>query len=146
MTPPTQGVWAIVLLVLTIAAAAAFGYRVWHLYRLLRLGKDESRVDHPARRLRDELVVYLGQRKLIKRPYWVRGIGHALIFWGFLVITWGSADLLLRGIVGWQLPFTETVFYAWVLDIFAIAVLTAVRASWSFAMVCSSSIRAARMA
>ncbi len=126
MSPPTQGIWAIVLLVLTIAAAAAFGYRVLGLYRLLRLGRDEARVDDPWRRFRDEIVVYLGQRKLLKRPYYIRGIGHALIFWGFLVITWGSADLLLRGIVGWQLPFTETTAYAWILDTFAIAVLVSV--------------------
>jgi len=126
VSPPTQGIWAIVLLVLTIAAAAAFGYRVLGLYRLLRLGRDEARVDDPWRRFRDEIVVYLGQRKLLKRPYYIRGIGHALIFWGFLVITWGSADLLLRGIVGWQLPFTETTAYAWILDTFAIAVLVSV--------------------
>ncbi|HKW77957.1 MAG TPA: (Fe-S)-binding protein [Candidatus Limnocylindria bacterium] len=126
MTPPTQGIWAIVLLVLTLAAGAAFGYRVWYLYRLLRLGKDEDRLDHLWRRFRDELVVYLGQRKLIKRPYYVRGLGHALIFWGFLVITWGSADLLLRGILGWQMPFTETNAFAWTLDSFAVAVLAAV--------------------
>src|SRR5206468_1849846 len=73
-----------------------------------------------------EIVVYLGQRKLLKRPYYIRGVGHALIFWGFLVITWGSADLLLRGIVGWQLPFTDTAAYAWILDIFAVAVLVSV--------------------
>ena len=126
MSPPTQGIWAIVLLVLTIAAAAAFGYRVLGLYRLLRLGRDEARIDHPWQRLRDEIVVYLGQRKLLKRPYYLRGLGHALIFWGFLVITWGSADLLLRGILGWQLPFTETTAYAWMLDIFAVAVLVSV--------------------
>jgi Fe-S oxidoreductase len=126
VSPPTQGLWAIVLLVLALAAAAVFGYRVLGLYRLLRLGRDEARVDHPWRRLRDEIVVYLGQRKLLKRPYYVRGIGHALIFWGFLVITWGSADLLLRGILGWQMPFTETTAYAWMLDFFAVAVLVSV--------------------
>src|SRR5205823_6952145 len=123
VTPPTQGVWALVLLALTAGAFGLFAYRVWHLYRLLRLGRDEDRTDRPARRLRDELVIYLGQRKLIKRPYWIRGIGHALIFWGFLVITWGSADLLLRGILGWQMPFTDTAGFAWTLDFFAVAVL-----------------------
>lgn len=126
MSPPTPGIWAIVLLVLALAAAGAFGYRVWALYRLLRLGRDEARVDHPWQRLRDEIVVYLGQRKLLKRPYYIRGIGHALIFWGFLVITWGSADLLLRGIAGSQMPFTDTVGYAWMLDLFAVAVLVSV--------------------
>ncbi|HEV8228485.1 MAG TPA: (Fe-S)-binding protein, partial [Candidatus Limnocylindria bacterium] len=126
MSPPTQGIWAIVLLALTLGAAAVFAYRVWGLYRLLRLGRDEARVDQPWRRLRDEIVVYLGQRKLLTRPYYVRGVGHALIFWGFLVITWGSADLLLRGILGWQMPFTDTEAYAWTLDLFAVAVLVAV--------------------
>jgi len=126
VSPPTQGIWAIVLLVLAVAAAVVFGYRVWGLYRLLRLGRDEARVDHPWKRLRDEIVVYLGQRKLLTRPYYIRGIGHALIFWGFLVITWGSADLLLRGILGWQMPFTETTAYAWTLDLFAVAVLVSV--------------------
>jgi Fe-S oxidoreductase len=126
MTAPTEGIWAIVLLVLTLAAFGAFAFRSWHLYRLLRLGRADSRTDQPWRRLRDELVIYLGQRKLIKRPYWVRGIGHALIFWGFLVITWGSADLLLRGILGWQMPFTDTVLYVWVLEVFAVAVLVSV--------------------
>ncbi|HEV8669136.1 MAG TPA: (Fe-S)-binding protein [Candidatus Limnocylindria bacterium] len=130
MTAPTQGLWVLVLLALTLAALLAFGYRVWHLYRLLRLGRDEARLDHPWRRLRDELVVYLGQRKLIKRPYYVRGVGHALIFWGFLVITWGSADLLLRGIVGWQMPFTDTTAYMWILDAFAVAVLVSVVVAW----------------
>src|SRR5688500_11846389 len=96
------------------------------LYRLLRLGRNEDRSDQPARRLRDEIVIYLGQRKLLKRPYWVRGIGHALIFWGFLVITYGSADLLIAGLFGRHLPLTETGLYAWTLDIFAVAVLVSV--------------------
>ena len=126
MTAPTQGLWAIVLLVLTLLAFGAFSYRALRLYRLLGLGRSDDRTDHGWRRVRDELVIYLGQRKLIKRPYWIRGIGHALIFWGFLIITWGSADLLLRGIVGWKMPFTETAGYAWLLDIFAIAVLASV--------------------
>jgi len=126
VTAPTQGLWAIVLLVLTLLAFGAFSYRALRLYRLLGLGRSDDRTDHGWRRVRDELVIYLGQRKLIKRPYWIRGIGHALIFWGFLIITWGSADLLLRGIVGWKMPFTETAGYAWLLDIFAIAVLASV--------------------
>ena len=126
MTAPTQGPWAIVLAVLTVVAFGAFAYRVWQLYRLLRLGKDENRLDHGWRRVRDELWIYLAQSKLIKRPYWIRGIGHALIFWGFLVITWGSADLLLRGILGRQMPFTDTAAYAWILDVFAVAVLASI--------------------
>ncbi|HEY6960119.1 MAG TPA: hypothetical protein VI814_14955, partial [Candidatus Limnocylindria bacterium] len=130
MPAPTQGLWAIVLLVLALAAFGAAAWRVAFLYRLLRLGAPEDRTSHVWARVRDELLIYLGQRKLVKRPYWVRGIGHALIFWGFLVITWGSADLLLRGILGWHMPFTDTAWYAWMLDLFAAAVLVSVVVAW----------------
>jgi Fe-S oxidoreductase len=115
-----------VLLVVTLLGFGAFAWRTVFLVRLLRLGRPEVRFDHPWRHLRDELVIYLGQRKLLTRPYYVRGLGHALIFWGFLVITYGSADLLLRGIVGLHLPGTESGVYAWSLDLFAVAVLASI--------------------
>jgi Fe-S oxidoreductase len=123
---PTSGIGPIVLLVLTLLGFGAFAWRAALLVRLLRLGKPERRLDHPWRRLRDELVIYLGQRKLLTRPYYLRGITHALIFWGFLVITYGSADLLLRGVLGWHLPGTESGVYAWSLDLFAVAVLASI--------------------
>ena len=126
MTAPTAGLGAWMLLALVLVGFGGFFFRAWQLYRLLLLGRNEDRTDKPARRLRDEIVIYLGQRKLIKRPYWIRGITHALIFWGFLVITYGSADLLLRGILGWQLPGTTSPAYMWILDIFAVAVLVSV--------------------
>ena len=105
MIAPTGGfvIGGAVLLMLAALGFGAFFWRAWRLYRYMRLGRDEARIDHPWRRVRDELVVYLGQRKLLKRPYYIRGLGHAFIFWGFLVITWGSADLLLRGIFGLQI-------------------------------------------
>jgi Fe-S oxidoreductase len=125
MTAPTQGL-VLLLLALVLLGFGGFFWRASLLYRLLRLGRNEDRGDRPLRRLRDEIVIYLGQRKLLKRPYYVRGLGHALIFWGFLVITYGSADLLLAGLFGRHLPLTDTGLYAWTLDIFAVAVLAAV--------------------
>ncbi len=125
MIAPTQGL-ALLLLALVVLGFGGFFWRARLLYRLLRLGRNEDRSDQPARRLRDEIVIYLGQSKLLKRPYYVRGIGHALIFWGFLVITYGSADLLIAGLFGRHLPFTETGLYAWTLDLFAVAVLASV--------------------
>ena len=125
MTAPTQGL-VLLLLALILLGFGGFLWRASLLYRLLRLGRNEDRSDRPLRRLRDEIVIYLGQRKLLKRPYYARGLGHALIFWGFLVITYGSADLLLAGLFGRHLPFTDTGLYAWTLDVFAVAVLVAV--------------------
>ncbi|MEO8632631.1 MAG: (Fe-S)-binding protein [Chloroflexota bacterium] len=125
MIAPTQGL-ALLLFALVVLGFGGFFWRASLLYRLLRLGRNESRIDRPLRRLRDEIVIYLGQRKLLKRPYYVRGLGHALIFWGFLVITYGSADLLLAGLLGRHLPLTDTGLYAWTLDLFAVAVLVSV--------------------
>jgi Fe-S oxidoreductase len=115
-----------ILLALAILGFGAFFWRAWRLYRYLRLGRDEARIDHPWRRVRDELVVYLGQRKLLKRPYYVRGIAHAFIFWGFLVITIGTVDLLLDGIAGFHLPGIGSAVFAWTIDLFAVLVLASI--------------------
>ena len=115
-----------ILLALAILGFGAFFWRAWRLYRYMRLGRDEARIDHPWRRLRDELVVYLGQRKLLKRPYYVRGIAHAFIFWGFLIITIGTIDLLIDGIVGFHVPGIGSALFAWTIDIFAVLVLASI--------------------
>jgi Fe-S oxidoreductase len=128
VTAPTGGfvVGGAILLVLALIGFGAFFWRAWRLYRYMRLGRDEARIDHPWRRLRDELVVYLGQRKLLKRPYYVRGLAHAFIFWGFIVITIGTLDLLLSGIAGFHLPGTGSALFAWTIDIFAVLVLASI--------------------
>ena len=94
MTAPTGGfvVGGVILLLLVVLGFGAFLWRAYQLYRYMRLGRDEARIDHPWRRVRDELIVYLGQRKLLKRPYYVRGLAHAFIFWGFLITTFGTVD------------------------------------------------------
>ncbi len=113
MTPPTGGAGAILLLILALAGFGAFAYRTGKLYRYLRLGRNEDRTDRPRRRIRDEIVIYLLQGKLFKRPYLVRGLAHAFIFWGFIVITVGTLDLLLNGILGWRVAGTESAAVVW---------------------------------
>ncbi|HWQ24474.1 MAG TPA: (Fe-S)-binding protein [Gaiellaceae bacterium] len=54
------------------------------LVRLVRLGAPLARRDDLPKRLRNEAVVVLGQRKLLQRL--VPGLMHAAIFWGFLVL------------------------------------------------------------
>ncbi|MHB8631032.1 MAG: (Fe-S)-binding protein [Candidatus Limnocylindria bacterium] len=126
MTPPTQGFGALVLAAAAILGFGAFAYRAATLYRYLRLGWNEDRRAHLGSRLKDELVIYLLQRKLLKRPYLIRGAAHALIFWGFIVITMGTTDLLLNGLVGLRLPGAESAFFAWAVDVFAALVLVSI--------------------
>jgi Fe-S oxidoreductase len=124
--PPTQGWGVAALAAVAVLGFGAFAYRAWKLYRYLRLGWNEDRTHELGKRLRDELVIYLLQRKLLKRPYYVRGLAHAFIFWGFIVITLGTADLLLSGLVGLRMPGAESGLFVWAVDIFAALVLAAI--------------------
>src|SRR5258708_24974402 len=128
MTPPTSGIGEVVLALL---AAAGFGAGLWrlvHLFRLMRIGRaDPERWGRLGRRVLDELVIYLGQRKLLKRPYSIRGIAHAFIFWGFLVIVAATTELLVSGISGgWHLPGATSAVFAWMLDGLSLLVLLAI--------------------
>ena len=113
MIPPTSGIGVYVLIAVSLLGFGAFAYRSWKLYRYLRLGWNEDRTQHLGKRIRDELVIYLLQRKLLKRPYLVRGLAHAFIFWGFLVITLGTVDLLASGVLGVRLPGAQSGFFGW---------------------------------
>jgi Fe-S oxidoreductase len=124
--PPTEGSGALILAAVAVLGFGAFAYRAWKLYRYLRLGWNEDRRAHLGKRIRDELVIYLLQRKLLKRPYYIRGVAHAFIFWGFIVITMGTVDLLASGLFGLRMPGAESGFFVWAVDLFAALVLASI--------------------
>jgi Fe-S oxidoreductase len=126
MIPPTQGIAALVLAAVALLGFGAFTYRAWKLYRFLRLGWNEDRTQQLGKRIRDEIVIYLFQRKLLKRPYWIRGLAHAFIFWGFIVITFGTVDLLAAGLLAVRMPGAESGLFVWAVDVFAVLVLAAI--------------------
>ena len=126
MIPPTSGLGAVVLLFVAVLGFGAFAVRAWKLYRYLRLGWNEDRTQRLAQRIKDELVIYLLQRKLLKRPYILRGLAHAFIFWGFLVITLGTVDLLGAGLAGVRLPGAESGLFVWAVDVFAVLVVVSI--------------------
>jgi len=79
----------IVGLVLTVAAFAIFGRRVWWLKRLAFSGQPaperlEYARSHPGREAETQLTEVIGQRKLLK--WSVPGAAHAATFWGFIVL------------------------------------------------------------
>ncbi|MBX6330866.1 MAG: 4Fe-4S dicluster domain-containing protein [Gemmatimonadaceae bacterium] len=86
----------VIFLVVVVIAAGFFSYNVQRLVSYLKLGRPENRFDHPAARLKNVLVIALAQKKLMRDPK--AGIMHALIFWGFCVLTAGTAELILQGI------------------------------------------------
>jgi Fe-S oxidoreductase len=80
-----------------LAAAGFFAYNVRRLTSYLRIGGVDPRLDHPLARLRNVLTIAIFQKKILRDP--VAGPMHALIFWGFIVLTAGTAELIVHGVV-----------------------------------------------
>ena len=79
----------IVGLVLTAAAFAIFGRRLWWLRRLAFSGQPaperlEYAKSHPKREAETQLTEVIGQRKLLQ--WTIPGAAHAATFWGFIVL------------------------------------------------------------
>ena len=79
----------IVGLVLTVAAFAIAGRRVWWLRRLAFSGQPAPERlafarEHPGTDAEAQLTEVVGQRKLLK--WTVPGMAHAATFWGFIVL------------------------------------------------------------
>jgi Fe-S oxidoreductase len=85
----------VLFLFVLVGALGFFAYNAQRLTRYLRTGHDEDRVDHPWTRLRNVLVIGIGQSKILRDPF--AGMLHATVFWGFVVLTLGSAEILVRG-------------------------------------------------
>jgi Fe-S oxidoreductase len=121
----------IIGLVLTAAAAAIAGRRLWWLYRIGRAGQPApERIlavrEHPATDAETQLTEVFGQRKLLK--WSVPGVAHFLTFWGFII-------LLLTIIEAYGDLFSRTFaipgigHWAWVgfgEDLFAVGVLVGI--------------------
>ena len=71
--------------VLILVAVAAFARRTAHLVDFLKLGVPEDRRPRDlSHKLKEQVVVVLGQRKLLQ--WTIPGVMHVLIFWGFVVL------------------------------------------------------------
>ena len=92
--------------------AAALAMFAWTLRRFLRMflaARPESRTDQPLDRVDSVLRYFFAQKKVVEEttipskrwPRFVSWMGskyHFLIFWGFIVITIGSAETLIQGL------------------------------------------------
>ena len=121
----------VVGLVLTVAAFALAGRRLWWLAEVGRAGQPaperiEAVRSHPGRDAEVEATEVIGQRKLLK--WTVPGAAHAATFWGFIVllltIIEAYGDLFSRtfaipGIGHWA-------FIGFIEDLFAVGVLAGI--------------------
>jgi len=121
----------IAFLIVLTAALGFFSYNIQRLVSYLRLGKPENRVNHPGRRTWNLITIGFAQTKILRE--WGAGLSHASVFWGFLVITAGTAEILLHGVwAGFSyerlLPRPLWQLFMLSQELFAVVVLVAV--SW----------------
>ena len=87
---------SLVLAAVMLAAGAFFVRTVRHMLRFIRDGRPENRTDRLGDRVASVLTYFLGQKKVPEpvgyddRPG-VTSMHHLWIFWGFLIITIGTA-------------------------------------------------------
>ena len=86
----------VLFLFVLITAVACFSFSAQRLYRFLRVGKDEPRWNDIGRRAWNLFSIGIAQRKILRDP--VAGPLHALVFWGFVVLTVGSIEILAAGV------------------------------------------------
>lgn len=115
---------SLLVLIITVGGFGTGLFFFHRLYRYLRLGKNENRFDQLGKRVWIFIQGVLAQKKMFKDP--LPGIAHALVFWGFIVLTIGTIELILNGIFpSFSLAFlgniysllltTQNIFYVLVL-------------------------------
>ena len=124
MTPQSA-----VFLFILVIAAGFFALNVQRLVSYLNLGSAEDRTDHPLTRIRNVLAIGIAQKKIFRDP--VAGPMHALIFWGFMVLTAGTVEILVSGVFplfsyAKILPSPIYAAYSASQDVFAVLVIVAV--------------------
>lgn len=87
----------VVFILVVLAATGLFAYNVQRLVSYLRIARPDPRWDHPIARLGNVLTIAIFQKKIFRDS--IAGPMHALIFWGFIVLTAGTVELIVHGMV-----------------------------------------------
>ena len=86
----------VVFLFVLIGALGFFSYNAQRLVQYLRVAHDDDRSDNLWTRFRNVIVIGIAQSKILRDP--LAGVLHASVFWGFIVITLGTAEILIHGV------------------------------------------------
>ena len=117
---------SILLALCTLIAIGIFGHRVWQLWRLLQLGQGKLPTDKMGDRIKSVMVNVFGQKSVVKER---SGIGHFFIFWGFIIVTFGTLEGFIGGFFhGFSFSFLGPFyrFMNFAQDIMAFMVLAAI--------------------
>ncbi len=119
-----QIIFAIVLLV----TLGVFFYSIRRIINFFRFTRPAFPVKNFGKRINVMLSVAFGQTKIFRKP--VIGLFHAMVFWGFCIIIFGSIEMVIDGLTGSQriLQFLGPVYSVIIAsgDVFALLVAIAI--------------------
>lgn len=92
----------VIFAILAIGVFGFFGRNLLRTWNRLQIGKgkEEDRISNPVKRVAEVINYGFIQPKMFRDAQ--AGIMHALIFWGFLVVSIGTAETILWGISGFH--------------------------------------------
>ncbi len=111
--------------ILVLGSVAIASKSFLRLYKLARLAKPEKLTGDSATRWGLVASIFFGQKKMFK-DFWP-GLAHALLFFGFMIVTLGSSEHLIEGFLhGFTFHFLFGPLYPWLIwiqDVFHFIVI-----------------------
>jgi len=118
----------IVFSLILLLTLGIFSYSAIRYIRFFRLTKPGFPVRNFGRRVVIMIRVAIGQTKIFRFPF--VGLLHALVFWGFCVIIFGSVEMVIDGLTGTEKALSFLgVFYDILMgsgDVFALLIALAI--------------------
>jgi hypothetical protein len=75
-----------------------FVINIRKISRNIKLGKDVDRTDNKSERLKNMMMIALGQSKMVKRPF--SGFLHIIVYVGFIIINIEVLEIITDGLFG----------------------------------------------
>lgn len=88
----------IIFTIALLLTSGVFVYTFTRIRRFFGFTKPAFKIKDFGKRVKITLEVAFGQTKIFRRP--VIGLLHALVFWGFCVIAFGSIEMVIDGLTG----------------------------------------------
>ena len=84
--------------ILTLLVVFAFLFLLRNVFGFFKImlsaKRPAERLDQIINRIKGIFVYVLGQKRILKNYTWA-GVEHFMLFWGFMIITFGSLEVLI---------------------------------------------------
>ena len=113
----------ILFVLLLFAAIVVFTRKCRIIRRNILLGRDEVINDHKSRRIKNVILLALGQKKMFRNP--LAAVLHLFVYAGFIIINIEVVEIILDGILGYHRIFAGVgKAYIYLINIFEMLALS----------------------